>query len=192
MEPEAESWISFLVTPSGWIFTVRHMNSSEGFTAWMGIRGALAVKAFRNRDVFVITESPQPTSWAREVIRLQDPECVELEDGRITLLVIRMNDCQPEVLAEAGTDEDFWRGLMWFSPPVVDMRQQAVEILHSRISAGLEEELLCEVGYEVMSCEGDGRQVVWCSPGLEFEPFVRWFRNRCAREGFRVAIDIRA
>lgn len=195
--------IHLRVMPSGWVLSVRWGTGDEDFRAWTEIiRAEILRKAFQGRDVLALTEYPRqsfwtgggyargPYPWARELARSFDLEQATVTHGRVEVHVTRIEACEPDLLIDAGTEEEFVRGLLWFSVPAKAMREQAAEILMTRLSSRTEVEPLCSLDYEVMSCEADGRWVVWCRPSLGLEPFVGWLRELCAKEGFQVAVDV--
>lgn len=187
---EDGAWIDLRVMSSGWALSVRWGTGDGQFRSWIDIRAAILKKAFQGRDAIALTESPLQSSWTRELVRLFDWEEGRVIYGGVEAHVVRIEDCQPDLLVEAGTDDEFARGLLCFSSPAKAMHWQAAEILMARLSSRTEVEPLCSLDYEVMSCEADGRWVVWCRPSLGLEPFVGWLRALCAKEGFEVAVDI--
>jgi hypothetical protein len=105
------------------------------------------------------------------------------------LLLVTVPNCSRELLEDAGIDEEFERGLLWFSHPSGSVEAQACNLFRSRLRAGTKEENLCAAEYEVLSCEGDGRMIVWCSPHRSEAEFDEWFAK--ARSSFGVRVHIR-
>lgn len=169
------SAIDILFFSKGYILSAEDLGTDEEFSQWQTVRTRMLVWAFHERPALIITESPLPSSWARWAAGQSHFNISELEHNSTTLLVLNVPTCSRELLEDAGSDEEFTRGLLWFSYPTNDSAElQACTILHTRATANTDEKKICSTEYEVLSCEADGRMLVWCSPNRDESALDQW------------------
>lgn len=170
----------------GCVLSAQHLGTNEEFVRWQTFRTQMLVWAFCGRPALIITESPLPSSWARWAADEYELSFSELKCESTTLLLLHVAMCSRELLEDAGVDEESARGLLWFSHPTSDVSMQACSILRARLMAGTNEKNLCLTGYEVLSCEADGRMIVWCSSNRDELDFDEWLSKIDPSLGLRI------
>jgi hypothetical protein len=151
--------------------------SAQYFEQWKEFRTAFLVWSFVGRPALAITLSPQPNSWSKDLAERLHCELERFTFGGVDLEAICLDTCPGSLLEDAGTEEDFWRGLLWFSSPTADVNAQVESIYRAKTSAVESSRV---TPYEALSCDNDGRTLLWCRPceDRRAQEFLRTMESR--------------
>lgn len=153
----------------------RHLPSDEALVVWKSLRTELVVWSYLGRSALVITLSPTSSSWARFAATESQTRCVETVIDGEEVLLLHIPNCTRAILEDLSTEEDFVRGLLLLASSATQDATTAQRILRARANAGSDERCMCVARTEVLSCEADGRMLLWCGGArddLELRSFL--------------------
>lgn len=176
--------IEFVLFSNGLYIRANDFGSNEEFECWKRLRTEIVVWAYRDRSALVITHEPSNGSWARFAAPDNNIPYVEFVYKGTRLLTLIVPTCTKSLLEEVSNEEEFYRSLLWLSYPVGKVENQVRQILRARLEADIDTQHLCKSEFEILTCEGDGRIIVWCKPKRADAEIKEFLEDLCEAFGF--------